>query len=171
MTNLDAAARNNAILREELLRAYPGLIEDDQALSDTLEGISDFSDAVAAVVRSMDDDEMMIVGIKDRQSDLTARQQRHEARIASKRAALTLAMERAGEKKITAPDFTLSLTAVAPKVIVTDEGALPKDYLVQPEPPPPRPDKKLIKQALADGFEVPGATLSNGSTTITIRKK
>jgi hypothetical protein len=171
MTNLDAAARSNAILREELLRAYPGLVEDDQALSDTLEGISDFADAVAAVVRSMDDDEMMAVGIGCRCEELKARQQRYEARFASKRVALALAMERAGEKKIVAPDFTLSLTPTPQKAIITDEAILPADYLARPDPPAPRPDKRLILQALKDGYEVPGATLSNGGQTVTLRKK
>ncbi len=44
-------------------------------------------------------------------------------------------------------------------VEITDADALPAQYLRTPEPPPPAPDKAAIKEALAQGADVPGARL------------
>ena len=39
---------------------------------------------------------------------------------------------------------------------ITDERILPEDYLIQQ---PPKVDKTLLKEALKNGVEVPGAEL------------
>lgn len=44
-------------------------------------------------------------------------------------------------------------------VDVFDERQLPAAFVVQPEPPAPRPDKTAIKRAIAAGQDVPGARL------------
>lgn len=44
-------------------------------------------------------------------------------------------------------------------VEVFDSAMLPNDYWTDPKPPEPAPDKTLIKKAIKDGFEVPGARL------------
>lgn len=44
-------------------------------------------------------------------------------------------------------------------VEVFDEAQVPEAYLTDPKPPKPAPDKTLIKKAIKDGFEVPGAKL------------
>lgn len=42
---------------------------------------------------------------------------------------------------------------------VFDSAMLPNDYWTEPKPPEPAPDKALIKKAIKDGFDVPGARL------------
>lgn len=169
--NLHSAVRYHELLRDRLLAEFPELREDEQALADTLDGVSDLDEAIAAVVRSLDDDEAMIAGIDVRVEELKERAGRFAHRVVKKREAIAQAMEAAALKKVVKPDFTLSLTAVKPKVLINDEALIPADYKVTPEPPAPRPDKKLIAAALADGFTVPGASLSNGGVTITLRRK
>lgn len=44
-------------------------------------------------------------------------------------------------------------------VQIFDDRQIPADYMRQAPPPPPLPDKKLIAQAIKDGFDVPGAKL------------
>ena len=170
MNNLYAAAGHNAIMREELLRQFPELGEDAAALSDTLEGVSSFKDAVARVMAMIFEDEMLIVGIGNRVMDLKDRSERLTIRIEKMRAALAQAMERANERKVVLPEATVSLATVAPSVVINDPTALPSDYLVVPEPPAPRPDMRLILQALKDGAVVPGACLSNGGLTVRLRR-
>lgn len=44
-------------------------------------------------------------------------------------------------------------------VEVFDAAQVPSAYMTDPKPPAPAPDKALIKKAIKDGFEVPGAKL------------
>lgn len=71
-------------------------------------------------------------------------------------------MQAAGIQKIECPWFTLSIAKNPPSVEIFDERQIPSQYLTDPPPPPPRIDKALIKQALRDGFDVPGAKLAQG---------
>lgn len=169
--NLHTAVRYHELLRDRLLAEFPELREDQTALADTLDGVSDLDEAIAAVVRSMDDDLMMVNGIEERAQDLAARSARYEQRIVTKRKLVAEAMEAAGKRKIVAPDFTLSLTPLKAKVLITDEALIPDFYKVTPEPSAPRPDKKLLAEDLAECGPVSGATLSNGGFSITLRKK
>lgn len=171
MSNLQMALRHHEMLRYRLLSEFPELQDDEQTLADSLEGVSDLDQAIAAVVHSMDDDTALADGCQSRMYELAERIARFERRIATKRRLLAEAMESAGLRKVTAPDFTLSLTPVKAKVIVTDESSIPADYLTQPEPPAPKPDKRLILQALNEGHPVAGCTLSNGGQTVTLRRK
>jgi len=170
MTNLYSAASLNAIMRDELLRAFPGLADDTEALADTLEGASNFKEAVAYVMNEMDEDQMLIAAINQRMAVLTARRERLELRAERMRAALCQAMERAGEKRVTLPECTVSLATVPGKVIIIDESLIPDRFMVYPEAPPPRPDKLTLARALKEGIEVEGATLSNGSVTVKVRR-
>ena len=57
-------------------------------------------------------------------------------------------MERANLKKLAEPDFTVSLRAVPPSVVVVDEGQIPRDYW---KPQPPRLDRQGLSAALKSG--------------------
>lgn len=169
--NIHTSLAHHLWLKEQLLLQCPDLASDEEALADTLEGISDLDTAIAAIVHSMEEDEAMVVGCEIRMGELKERANRFQHRIESKRRLLAEVMERAGLPKVKAPDFTISLKPVPPSVIITDPTRLPADYLVTPEPPAPRPDKALIKKALSEGYEIPGATLGNGGLGISIRRK
>src|SRR3954447_7336378 len=70
-------------LRRRLLELHPDL--DEQTLSDTLEGATDFREALAALVRSALDDECLCAALKARLEDMKARLARLQARSISKR--------------------------------------------------------------------------------------
>lgn len=168
MTNLHDASAGYRRLREVLLVQYPELAEDERALVDTLDGISDLDTAIAAVMASREDDLALIEAIKARTSDLTARKSRIEARADAKKAAVLSAMVECGRRKIDLPEITLSVTPVKPSVVITDETLLPDDVK---EPQPAKVSRTLIKAALDEGKEVPGAYLSNGGQTLSVRRK
>ena len=52
----------------------------------------------------------------------------------------------------------LALSAVD----VFEPGLVPADYMKDPPPPPPEIDRKLVMQALKEGFDVPGCRLTQG---------
>lgn len=168
MANISKAVFDHKRLREKLLTQFPDLSDDEQALADTLEGESNLDQKLIALLRSADDDAMLVRGISDRVAELTERKDRLEQRVEAKKAVALWAMTEAGLPKLQAPDFTASVVAKRTSVIITDESAIPAGYLVEAAP---KHDKTLIGKALKDGFAVPGCVLSNGGETLTIRKK
>jgi|SRR5665213_2787790 len=153
-------------LREQLEAAYPEA--DEQALRDTLEGLSTLPEMLAAVIRSYLDDLSLAAALGMRLGDMQERLSRFEARAEKKRALVTQVMERADLKKLQEPDFTVSLRAVPPGLVVSNEAEIPEDYWkVQPA----KLDKRGVLAALQLGQAVPGAGLGNGGTTISVRSK
>ena len=73
--------------------------------------------------------------------------------------ALRDVMAGTGLTSVRIPGGTWYLRDPVPRVIVTDENALPAEYFVQP---PPRPNLTALRAALRSGADVPGAALSNG---------
>lgn len=142
---------------------------DEEAIADTLEGMSDLNDMLAEVARSIADDRADAEACKLRIADLQLRAKRHEDRAAAKREVIASVMERAGVRKITAPDVTLSLGQGKPKLVITNEAQVIADgYGIQPDPVI---DKVTLRAALEAGNEVLGATLGNGGVVLTVRTK
>lgn len=157
----------HAYLREHLLAEYREAI-DEETLRDTLEGISSLPEALAAVVRSYLDDLMVAAALGMRIGDMQERLSRIEARVEKKRATITQVMEKADIKKLEQPDFTASLRAVPPGLVVADETAIPEQYW---KPQPAKLDKRGLLAALNAGQVVAGAALGNGGTTLSVRTK
>jgi len=153
-------------LRERLQAEFPEA--DDNTLQDTLEGLSSLPEALAAVVRSYIDDLDLAAALSMRISDMQERLTRFEQRADKKRELVTSVMERANIKKLAEPDFTVSLRAVPPSVVVIYEGQIPQEYW---KPQLPRLDRQGISIALKGGSVIPGAALSNPEMTISVRTK
>ena len=153
-------------LREHLRAEYQEA--DEQTILDTLEGLSSLPDALAAVVRSYLDDLAMVAAVGIRIGEMQERVHRIEHRAEKKRMIVTSIMERAEIRKLAEPDFTASLRAVPPSLLVTDEQQIPEPFW---KPQPPKLDKRGLIGALAAGRGVPGAQLGNGGTTLTVRVK
>lgn len=149
------------------LRALYGDNDEDLIL-DTLEGQTDLVELIVQMERARQRDERLVQGIKEWAAELSTRQARIQARADKIRDLIMETMERSGRKKIEAPDFTISLRNVPPKVIVSDEDAIPDQYLKVKTTV--SPDKAAIKDALDRGEEVPGCSLSNGGQGIAVRK-
>jgi len=165
---LQVSAQITALLKEKLLEAFPNLIEDEAALYDTLEGMTDFNELVQHIISSALDDEAMVGAIGNRIADLQARAERLNERIANKRRVVGAAMEMAGVRKIEGVEATISLRAVPPKLVIVNEDEIPgtfwKEKIVKSI------DKEALKEALKTEI-IPGAQMGNGSTTLAIRTK
>jgi hypothetical protein len=76
-------------------------------------------------------------------------------------------MDWAGVRKIELLQATLSIRAGVPRVIVTDEAALPDQYVrIKREA-----DRPIIKEHIQQGISVPGAEISNSEPVLSIRVK
>ena len=166
--DLKTSAHNAGFLKDQLLAAYPELAEDEQAFLDTLDGLTDLSEIVALFIKSADDDIALADGCKTRASEISERKARFLARADTKKRLVLEALEKAGMKKIERPEFTVSIRAVPPSVVIENDAIIPPDY--QRITTTVAPDKAAIKDALSSGQDVPGAKLSNGGSTLSIRR-
>ena len=165
--DLARSLAEHAYLREHLLAEYREAI-DEATLRDTLEGISALPEALAAVVRSYLDDLMIAAALGMRIGDMQERLSRIEARVEKKRVTITGVMEKGDIRKLEQPDFTASLRAVPPGLVVADEKLIPENYW---RPQPAKLDKRGLLTALNGGANVPGVGLGNGGTTLSVRTK
>jgi hypothetical protein len=97
------------LLKQRLLSAYPQ--SDDETLQDTLEGITDLNEMIAAVIRSALVDEALQLGLRSRLGHMKQRLTRLELRGEKKRQLALDAMSEAGLRKLEQPDFTASVRA------------------------------------------------------------
>lgn len=149
-----------------LMLAYPELAEDEVLRADMIEGETSVHDFLSYVVRRIGERQALANGIADYAKDIGERKARVERGVEALRSLIFKIMNDAQLRKVELPEATLSVRAVPPKVIITDEAALPEQFFkIKREP-----DKTAIKECLATGV-VPGAELSNGSETISIRIK
>lgn len=135
---------------------------DDQAIQDTLEAETDMVPKVQSygfVIRNMEALESAVNAEAER---LTMRARIIANRREALKKRLLDAMVYSGIQKVEHPQFTISVQKNPPSVDVFDESQIPAEYMADPKPPEPKPNKTLIKKAIQDGFEVPGAKLVQG---------
>lgn len=143
---LDAATTTRLNLRDQLLAAWPELAEDGDTLTDTLAGIDDFEEQIVAAMRHVLEREAHAKGIGDYIEALTARKRRLEEGAKWLRAAVLHAMTEAKLSKVKAADFSLSVGAGKPRLVIIDDAAVPESLCrVKREP-----DREAIKQWLTE---------------------
>lgn len=142
---------------------------DEETILDTLEGDS------TALAKKVED---YIYVIRNRtaftdamQSEIERMTERRNAelkRIEAIEAWLLQNMIACDFRKVECPAFTITVQNNPQKVEVLDEKQIPAEYWRTPEqkPPVPAPDKKLILQALKDGYEVPGCKMVQTSRLV-----
>ena len=141
---------------------------DEKTLVDTLEGITDLHETIAAIIRSALVDEALQAGLRTRLDDMRQRLARLEERGATKRQLALETMCEVGLKKLEQPDFTASARSGVPFLIIMSEELVPPAYWV---PQPPKLDRQALLTDLKRGAEIPGTQLSNPQPTLAVRTK
>ena len=154
------------VVRERLVQEFPDA--DDETIRDTLEGITDLHEMIAAVIRSALVDEALHSGLRSRVDDMRERLSRLELRASKKRELALEAMTEAGLSKLEQPDFTASARAGSPALMVVAEDRIPEAYWL---PQPPKLDRQSILGELKRGLEIPGAEMSNPKPVLSVRTK
>src|SRR6476660_2652314 len=95
---------------------------DEQTLADTVEGLTDLHEILAAIVRAALEDEALASGLKGRIAELEDRLARLQNRAAKRRQIVRETMAEVELKKITATDFTASLRPGISSLVVLDEA-------------------------------------------------
>lgn len=164
MDQLSFSAAGYRVIRDRLKAEDPTI--DEQTLADTVEGLTDLHEIIQAIIRSALADEALVTGLKCRISDMQGRLERLQDRASKRRQIAKDVMVELDLKKITAPDFTVSIRPGMPALMVIDEAAVPPIYW---EPGQPRLKRQALAADLKQGDEVPGAALSNPEPVLSVR--
>lgn len=135
----------------------------EDVIADTLDGLGgDLQEKSINVAKYFRNLEAMANQIKQAESQMAARRKSIEKRAASLKEYLKANMERCGITKIESPWFVVSIKQNPESVQIDDESVIPRDYFRE-IPASYQLNKVLCKQAMKDGFEVPGCHLSHGT--------
>jgi hypothetical protein len=162
---------NIAVEHRQMVVRLMDLDLDEQTMLDTLEGesfpLEQKAQNITYVIRNCQFEQDAIDSEIERLTKLKAQIANREKSL---RAYTQKCMEIAGVSKIAAGTFSLALQKNPASVEIFEPALIPDDYMRLPEPKPPvaAPDKKLIAQAIKDGFDVPGAKLIQ-STRLVIK--
>jgi hypothetical protein len=140
--------------------------DDAELIANTIEGETNVHAAIESGLRRLLELDALMYGIDGLIANLKDRGERFEAQRDSIRTAISVAMDASGMKRFESALGTISVKAVPPKVMIVDEAAIPSRFW---KPSDPKLDKKAILAAIKDKEDVPGAMLSNGSSTIQLK--
>ena len=158
------------MMKERLMRDFM-LAEDDQALIDTLDGLSDLKERITALARKATERKYMAAGLKELIDDQKARLARLEEGEEKLRELIAWAMNEAGIERITAPDLTISQRMGVPPLVfgIEPQDCVLSDY-VQAKTTYSF-DKNAIRRALNEGEDIQWACFGNPRPQLTIRNK
>ena len=141
---------------------------DEQTLADTVEGLTDLHEILTAILRAALEDEALATGLKGRIAEMESRLERLKDRASKRRQIAKDVMVELDLKKLTAPDFTASIRAGTPSLMVIDEAAIPSIFW---EPREPKLNRQNLAAELKQGGEVSGAALSNPEPVLSVRTR
>ena len=155
-------------VRQRLLEEDPDIAHDERLLADMLEGeTGDAMEVLHRILRASVRADALANAAHAMADDMEARADRFRARREALRGAAFAALDALGLSKLELPDMTVSVKRGQPRVVVTDEEALPEAMIRVTR----SPDKSLIGAALKAGNTVAGAELSNGLPSLQVRTK
>jgi hypothetical protein len=164
MDHLILAATNYCAIRDRLRAEDPQI--DEQALADTVEGVTDLHEILTTVIRSALADEALATGLKGRIAEMEDRLGRLQDRASKRRQIAKEVMVDLDLRKLTAPDFAASIRPGTPALTVIDEAAVPSIYW---EPREPRLNRQELANDLKQGAEIAGVALSNPEPVLSVR--
>ncbi|PDT55467.1 siphovirus Gp157 family protein [Sinorhizobium americanum] len=149
-----------------------GVDDDAELVADAIEGETNLVEAISAAIAQLDECDVLIAGLKAKESEFEARRKSIERRSERVRALIEQAMLATDQTSLKLPTATLSLTKRAAALIVTEEADIPAKYWIEQPRPAPKLDKKALTADLREAnATIPGATLDNGSFSLTVRRK
>jgi Siphovirus Gp157 len=166
MDQLTLAATTYRAIRDRIRAEDPRI--DEQTLADTVEGLTDLHEILTAIIRAALTDQALAIGLESRIAEMQTRLGRLQDRAAKRRQIAKDVMIELDLKKITAPDFTVSIRPGTPSLLVLDEAAVPSIYW---QPSAPRLNRQGLLSELKDGADIKGVALSNPEPVLSVRTR
>lgn len=154
----------------DVLDALDHFLDDDERLKlDMIEGETTLVDVVRALLEANEEDEGLIPALDEQVEARKARKDRAKLRIERRKAAIASLMDVARLTKLPLPEATLSLRTLQPRAKVSNPDELPDAFTVTQTIR--KPDMEAIAAAVEQGASIPGVTMTNGGTSLTVRRK
>lgn len=151
---------------ELLLRNHPELAEDDVLRADMVEGETQAFEFLRKLELKRREALALRESLHSTIAEMKSRAARYDRRDGWLRHLMMKIMESAQLRRVELPEATLIVGLAPPKVIITDEEALPIDcWRIKKEI-----DKVKIRDWIKEGVSVNGAHLSNQEPVLSIRK-
>jgi hypothetical protein len=141
---------------------------DEQTLLDSLEGETDFAEAVMAIYEEIEQATIQLKGLKAHLDELGQRKGRMEKTIETYRNLILIAMERAEVQQVKSPICTISISRSKSAPFISDESKIPTKYWNRGDP---KLDKRRLMAEAKEGKEIDGVEWDNGSIGLTIGRK
>lgn len=130
---------------------------DPEVMKDTLDSIEDAienkAENIAKLIRNLESD---VAAYKEEEERLKTKRQATENKVKWLKTYLEDNMKLTGKTKFKSGMFNFSIQKNPASVNITDEKAIPEEFLI---PQLPKIDKTSLKEILKRGIEVPGAEL------------
>lgn len=130
---------------------------DPEVMQDTLDSIEgaieNKAENIAKLIRNLESD---VTAYKEEEDRLKTKRQATENKVKWLKTYLEDNMKLTGKTKFKSGMFNFSIQKNPASVNITDEKAIPEEFLIQQ---PPKVDKTSLKEILKRGIEVPGAEL------------
>lgn len=125
--------------------------DDEQCFVDMVDGETDVRRIIEHLHNRIASDGEMLIGITQRQADLSDRKQRLTARVAANKAAVGKYLRAALLKNIELSEASYSVRDGKPSLSIVSPDAVPADFTRQKI----EPDKTAINAAFADVADLP----------------
>jgi hypothetical protein len=145
------------------------LENDEQFKLSTLEGETDLFEIASRLLGENENDEGLIEALEQQIGVREIRKGRAKLRIERRKTAIASLMDCASITKLPLPEATVSLRTLQPRPKVVEADKLP-DAFVTIETIR-KPDLEAIKVAVERGAEIPGVVMTNGSSSLSVRRK
>lgn len=122
-----------AALKHQLAEAF-GEDHDVDLVRDMVEGETNLDGAIDKVLEQMALDVANIQGLEKFETTLAARRKRLSDRVDTMRSMLLNALDILEERRIERPIALITLKSLPPKLLITDEAAIPTMFFKQPDP-------------------------------------
>ncbi len=142
--------------------------DDDEMAMTAIEGETELKECISEAVDRISELNSHCEALDLRIKDLSERRARFDVQAERIKTAVFAAMGQAEIRKLELPQATLSVRADRPKAEIVDEALVPSKFWKAKDPVL---DKKAVLEALKAKEDVPGAALSNGGETLSIRRK
>jgi hypothetical protein len=146
-------------------------IDDEESVDLSVSSETSLKEAASLVLSAIDDDEALIAGCLEQIEQRQARVLRLRERSKNRRAALARALEDAGLPRLPLPEALLSLSKRGPAPDVYDETQVPDRFWKEVVKVDRKLDRAALAAALSEPDGVPGARLTNGGVSLTVRRK
>ncbi len=149
------------------LAVHHELLDDPDLMMVLAEGETSLLEFIDLMLEADLHDEALLDGLKLQRDTLSVRLHRFNERRSSRRAVLEQSLLLLEKKSLERPIGTLTLSNRPPVVVVEEEAQIPARFFDLR----PTLNKRSLKEALDAGEDIAGARLSNGSVSLTLRRR